>query len=70
MQVKILRVLQERVVTSGGDRPETIDVRTVAATHRKLAPLVEGGRFRADLYYLLPLIPDPDRAAAAAGAAG
>ena len=57
MQAKILRVLQERVVTPVGGKPEAVDVRVVAATHRDLLRLIEQGRFRADLYYRLHVIP-------------
>jgi len=57
MQAKILRVLQERVVTPVGGRPEPVDVRVVAATHHDLLRLIEEGRFRADLYYRLHVIP-------------
>ncbi len=57
MQAKILRVLQERVVTPVGGRPEAVDVRIVAATHRDLLQLVDKGGFRADLYYRLHVIP-------------
>ena len=44
MQAKILRVLQERVLTPVGGKPVTVDVRVVAATHRDLASLVSSGR--------------------------
>ena len=50
-QVKLLRVLQEGEVTPlGATQPVAVDVRVVAASHRSLAEMVEGGGFRADLY--------------------
>jgi transcriptional regulator with PAS, ATPase and Fis domain len=52
LQVKLLRVLQEKVVTPvGGTREIPVDVRIVAATHKNLEKLVELGLFREDLYY-------------------
>lgn len=58
MQVKLLRTLQERTIKPiGGTREQQIDVRVVAATSRNLDEEVEGGRFRADLFYRLNVIP-------------
>src|SRR5437588_4803916 len=60
MQAKLLRVLEENQVERvGGDRPITVDVRVVVATHRNLAELVKKGAFRQDLYhriYVFPLV--------------
>lgn len=56
-QVKLLRVLEQSVVTRLGSTAEIpVDVRLVAATNRDLPQLVERGRFRADLYYRLAVI--------------
>ncbi|KKB63330.1 ATPase AAA [Robbsia andropogonis] len=58
MQAKLLRVLQERQVTPlGANRPVTVDVRVVAATHRDLTEMVAAGTFRNDLLYRLNVIP-------------
>jgi two-component system response regulator PilR (NtrC family) len=57
MQVKLLRVLQEKKVRKvGATAEEAFDVRIVSATHQNLGALVEAGRFRQDLYYRLNVI--------------
>jgi len=58
MQVKLLRVLQERTFERvGSNKPITTDVRIVAATHRDLEDLIRDGQFREDLYYRLHVFP-------------
>jgi two-component system response regulator PilR (NtrC family) len=57
MQVKLLRVIQEKAVMPIGAREEVpVDVRILSATHQPLKPLVEDGKFRSDLYFRLNVI--------------
>lgn len=58
LQVKLLRILQEReVVRIGGTTPIQVDVRVIAATNRNLSDMIEEMKFREDLYYRLNIIP-------------
>jgi len=57
MQVKLLRVVQEKTMRPVGEsREERVDVRILSATHRNLAELVATGRFREDLFYRINVI--------------
>ena len=58
MQVKLLRVLQEKTFERvGSNKTMTADVRIIAATHRNLEKAIEEGKFREDLYYRLNVFP-------------
>jgi two-component system response regulator PilR (NtrC family) len=57
MQVKLLRVIQEKAIRSvGAQREAVVDVRILSATHRPLGELVRTGKFREDLYYRINVI--------------
>lgn len=57
MQVRLLRVLQERIIEPlGAIKPLAVDVRVIAATNRKLLSEVRFGRFREDLYYRIRVV--------------
>jgi len=58
LQVRVLRLIQEREVDKiGSTTPTKVDVRIIAATHRNLDAMVEDGLFREDLYYRLAVVP-------------
>jgi two-component system nitrogen regulation response regulator NtrX len=57
-QAKVLRVLQDNVITRiGGAKTISVDVRVLAATNKRLEEEIEAGRFREDLYYRLNVVP-------------
>jgi transcriptional regulator of acetoin/glycerol metabolism len=53
LQTRLLRVLEDRQVVPIGGEPESVNVRIISATHRKLLDRVQDGSFREDLYYRL-----------------
>jgi len=58
LQVKLLRVLQERSFERiGGSKTVNVDVRVISATNQNLEEAVKAGRFREDLYYRINVIP-------------
>ena len=57
-QAKVLRVLQDNVITRiGGAKPISVDVRVIAATNKTLETEIAAGKFREDLYYRLNVVP-------------
>jgi two-component system nitrogen regulation response regulator NtrX len=57
-QAKVLRVLQDNVITRiGGSKPISVDVRVIAATNKNLESEIAAGKFREDLYYRLNVVP-------------
>ena len=57
LQVKILRALQEKVVTPvGGTQPQKVDIRIISATNRVLEDEIQNGNFREDLFYRLNVV--------------
>jgi DNA-binding NtrC family response regulator len=57
LQARLLRVLQDRVITRlGAERPQRLNVRVILATHKRLAEEVRAGRFREDLYYRINVV--------------
>jgi PAS domain S-box-containing protein len=58
LQVKLLRVLQEKEVSRiGATKPKNVDVRVIAATNRNLEEMIQRGEFREDLFYRLHVLP-------------
>lgn len=56
MQVKLMRVLQEKEIEKLGGKPRKIDFRLIAATNRNLEKMMEENTFRNDLYYRLNVV--------------
>lgn len=58
LQPKLLRLIQERTfIPVGGQSPQPINIRVIAATHRNLEEMIKEGTFREDLYYRLNVVP-------------
>lgn len=58
LQVKLLHILEEKeVIRVGGNKPQKVNIRIIAATNKDLFDQVEAGKFRKDLYYRLNIIP-------------